>query len=226
MMSSLDLLDNPIFNALMTIQADVSLGDHLAKRYYPELTCLAGLRDDSEESFESLYQCIGDTTVRISTHGEPVLPKNWICPDSFEVSQMVCTDLKECKKYDFEILTANDVPEMLDLIALANPGPFYERSIELGTFVGIKNGAKLVAMAGERLKLPGLDEVSAVATHPDYQNRGYARALVYAVCENIRSRGNIPFLTVRTVNAAGIRSYESIGFKPRRTLKYSFVRHA
>jgi ribosomal protein S18 acetylase RimI-like enzyme len=223
---TLDLLDNPIFNALMTRHADLSIGDDRARRYLPEFTCLAGLRDNSAESFESLHQAIGDATVRISSHEDPILPKDWICDYTFEVSQMVCNDLKECKGQELVILTPGDVPEMLELIKLANPGPFYKRSIEFGTFVGIRYGAKLVAMAGERIKLPGLDEISAVSTHPDYQGRGYARALVHAVCQNIRARGNTPFLTVRTDNPAGIRSYQSVGFKQRRTLKYSFVRHA
>ena len=41
-----------------------------------------------------------------------------------------------------------DVPEMLDLVARTQPGPFGPRTITLGTYLGIRRGGALVAMAG------------------------------------------------------------------------------
>ncbi len=71
-----------------------------------------------------------------------------------------------------------DVPEMVALAELTKPGPFGTRTRELGEYLGIRKTKRLVAMAGERLHLPGYTEVSAVCTHPDFQGRGYARELM------------------------------------------------
>ena len=62
-------------------------------------------------------------------------------------------------------LTESDVPEMMALAEPTKPGPFGRRTRELGTYIGIRRSGTLVAMAGERLRLPGFTEVSAVCTH-------------------------------------------------------------
>ncbi len=81
---------------------------------------------------------------------------------------------------------------MLALTKLTEPGPFLPRTIELGTYFGIRESGSLVAMAGERLKLTGYTEVSAVCTHPDYRGRGYGNALMSAVIAGIMRRGETP----------------------------------
>jgi predicted GNAT family acetyltransferase len=88
-------------------------------------------------------------------------------------------------------------PEMIELTALTKPGPFDKRTHELGTYLGIFREKKLVAMAGERLKVPGYTEVSAVCTHPQHTGHGYARVLMCEVMRRIRERGETPFLHVR-----------------------------
>jgi predicted GNAT family acetyltransferase len=114
-----------------------------------------------------------------------------------------------------EQLSIADVDEMLALTELTKPGPFGKRTPELGTYLGIRDGGRLVAMAGERLRLPGFTEVSAVCTHPEYQGRGFARMLISAVVRQITERGETPFLHVAQVNTRAIRVYEELGFKTR-----------
>jgi predicted GNAT family acetyltransferase len=93
---------------------------------------------------------------------------------------MVCESLMPCKELEFQVLEQADVMQMRELVKLTQPGPFANRIHEFGTYIGIKSGARLIAMAGERMKVSGgFDEVSAVCTHPEFQGRGYARALVY-----------------------------------------------
>ena len=113
-------------------------------------------------------------------------------------------------------LTAADVPEILDLIARTRPGPFRPRTIELGSYPGIRQDRALVAMAGERMRPPGWTEISAVCTDPAYRGRGPATSLVRAVAAGIRARGETPFLHTAASNAPAIRLYESIGFRLRR----------
>ncbi len=80
---------------------------------------------------------------------------------------------------------------MMALTALTKPGPFGKRTHELGTYLGIRRDGKLVAMAGERLKIPGYTEVSAVCTHPEHTGHGYARILMAEVMRRIlQPRGN------------------------------------
>ncbi len=104
---------------------------------------------------------------------------------------------------------------MVELTALTKPGPFGPRTHELGHYVGIRDGGKLVAMAGERLKVPGYTEVSAVCTHPDHLGKGYAAALISEVMRAIRERGETPFLHVRAHNRRAIAVYERLGFRIR-----------
>jgi predicted GNAT family acetyltransferase len=114
---------------------------------------------------------------------------------------------------------------MLNLVELTKPGPFAKRTPELGSYLGIREAAKLVAMAGERLKPFGYTEISAVCTHPDYQGRGYASSLVSILIRRITKRNETPFLHVRTENVNAIRVYEKLGFKIRRLINIVVVKN-
>jgi GNAT superfamily N-acetyltransferase len=89
-------------------------------------------------------------------------------------------------------LTQADVPEMLALTKLTNPGPFGSRTHEMGDYFGIRIGETLAAMAGERLKLPGYTEISAVCTHADHHGHGYASVLIATLIDRIFNRGEQP----------------------------------
>ncbi|TQJ85509.1 GNAT family N-acetyltransferase [Streptomyces sp. SLBN-31] len=112
-------------------------------------------------------------------------------------------------------LTATDVPEMLDLAGRTQPGPFWPRTRELGTYLGIRTGGRLVAMAGERLRPPGWTEISAVCTAPEARGRGHAARLVSALMAGILARGERPFLHVAETNTAAIALYELLGLESR-----------
>ena len=55
-------------------------------------------------------------------------------------------------------LTDEDSPEMLALALLTEPGPFGTATHHLGQFIGVKVDGRLVAMAGERMKVGGFSE--------------------------------------------------------------------
>jgi predicted GNAT family acetyltransferase len=79
-------------------------------------------------------------------------------------------------------------------------------------------------MAGERLRLPGWTEISAVCTDPAYRGRGLATRLVRAVAAGIRERGETPFLHAAASNTQAIRLYEAIGFTLRSRPTFRLVR--
>jgi len=108
-----------------------------------------------------------------------------------------------------------DAEEMLTLATLTKPGPFSLRSLDLGRFWGVREGGRLVAMAGERMKQPGYTELSGVCTHPDHRGRGYARRLSLHVAARIIEDGDRPYLHAYASNAAAVALYEAIGFTLR-----------
>ena len=117
-----------------------------------------------------------------------------------------------------------DVPEMLDLAGRTQPGPFLPRTVEMGTYLGLRYGGALVAMAGERLHPAGWTEISAVCTDPAWQGRGLATRLVLAVAAGIRARGETPFLHAAASNVTAIRLYEKLDFRLRKSTLFSVTR--
>jgi predicted GNAT family acetyltransferase len=122
-----------------------------------------------------------------------------------------------------EVLDPAAAAEMRALVGLTKPGPFRERTHELGRFLGIRAEGKLVAIAGERMKLAGYTEVSAVCTHPDHRGRGYAAALTLNVAEEIARRGEAAFLHVYASNDPAISLYRSIGFTIRAEMTVTVI---
>ncbi|WP_031082847.1 GNAT family N-acetyltransferase [Streptomyces sp. NRRL WC-3549] len=121
-------------------------------------------------------------------------------------------------------LGAQDVPEMLDLVARTEPGPFWPRTHELGTYLGVRVRGTLVAMAGERLRPPGWAEISAVCTAPEARGRGHAALLVSTLAARVEARGERPFLHVAESNTGAIALYERLGFRTRRQVTFQGFR--
>jgi predicted GNAT family acetyltransferase len=63
-----------------------------------------------------------------------------------------------------------------------------------------------------------------VATRPEFEGRGYGTALMRALVERIYSRGERPFLTVRTDNSRAIQIYRKLGFTERTVLYSQTIR--
>ena len=82
----------------------------------------------------------------------------------------------------------------------------------MGTYLGVRDGGRLVAMAGERMHPPGFTEVSA-CTDADHRGRGLARRLVLAVAAGIRARGETPLLHAAASNVGAIALYKHLGFR-------------
>jgi ribosomal protein S18 acetylase RimI-like enzyme len=121
-------------------------------------------------------------------------------------------------------LGSADVPEMLDLAGRTQPGPFLARTVEMGSYLGIRRGGALVAMAGERLHPPGWTEISAVCTDEKWRGLGLASRLVQAVAAGIWARGEVPFLHALATNVTAIRLYEELGFRLRRNVVFTVAR--
>jgi predicted GNAT family acetyltransferase len=124
------------------------------------------------------------------------------------------------------VLGPADVPETLDLAERTQPGPFGPRTHELGQYIGIRVDGALAAMAGERMRLDGYVEISAVCVSPEHRGRGYAALLVSWLIHKLRDEGVTPFLHVFTDNVSAIALYERLGFTTRKTLRLTVLARA
>ena len=113
-----------------------------------------------------------------------------------------------------------DVPDMLQLTARTRPGPFYAETPRLGTYLGVREHGRLVAMAGERLRPPGWTEISAVCTAPEVRGRGLAARLVVELGRRIVARGERPFLHAAADNTGALALYQRLGFRVRREVTF------
>jgi ribosomal protein S18 acetylase RimI-like enzyme len=222
----LSLLDNPVWNALSTTHASFAEGNDLAKRYPIDVAPFAATRDQSAEAYDSLAKLVDPGgIVALPLISIPDLPAGWTTVRKVDSTQMVWNgSVPPPVKHSLEDLDLSHVDEMLALVELTKPGPFFRRTPELGSYLGIRESGQLVAMAGERLRPLGHTEISAVCTHPEYRGRGYASSLVSALIQNIMKRNEIPFLHVRTENVGAIRVYQKLGFKTRRLINITLVK--
>jgi predicted GNAT family acetyltransferase len=229
--STEELLDNPIWSALTTDHAGLALGganpENQARRYPVEIGPLSGMPAETEGSWEALADLVEpDGVVGLFFRETPRIPENWTVVRSGELVQMVAerpapVAIAEPADATLRILTHDDAPAMVELATLTEPGPFRLRTHELGTFFGIVQDGRLLAMAGKRMHVPGFVEVSAVCTHPEARGRGYARLLMSCVMEEIMADGKTPFLHSLASNAGAIRVYEDLGFQVRRGLEFA-----
>jgi ribosomal protein S18 acetylase RimI-like enzyme len=219
-----DVLDNPAWAAMTGPQAHLARIHGQAGCFQDGISPFAGLADSSDlQSWRDLATLVGPggTAALI---GAIEVPEGWEVVAVIDGVQLVDTALQAEPDPEAITLTTDDVVEMLDLVSRTRPGPFLPRTIELGTYLGIRREGLLVAMAGERLRPGGWTEISAVCTEEAYRGQGLATRLVRAVAASIRARAETPFLHAAASNTNAIRLYESIGFTLRGRPQFTVLR--
>ncbi|KPH97211.1 FR47 domain protein [Actinobacteria bacterium OK074] len=223
-LSSSHVLDNPAWAALTGPHAHFAERVGRAARYPQDVAGFSALADtDDPRAWDDLATLVGPGGTA-AVRGVTRAPDGWEIVRSGAGVQLVDTGLRAEPAPEAVRLGPDDVPEILDLVARTEPGPYLPRTVEMGTYLGIREHGRLIALAGERLHPPGWTEISAVCTHPDYRGRGLATRLVRAVAAGIRARGEQPFLHARADNTHAIRLYESIGFTLRCRTAFAQVR--
>lgn len=221
------LLDNPGWHSLNSHHRHLAVRGEIVARYQPDVLFGAAMPAYEPAGFEDLKALVGDDEViGLIMDTVPADVSGWGILRMDPVSQMICKELRPAPSVDAVALTPDDVPEMLDLVALTEPGPFLPGTIRLGNYFGVRQEGQLVAMAGQRLHLPGFCEISAVCTHPDYRGRGYAGGLTTLIAQKIVARGEIPFLHVELSNDAAARLYRKLGFRKRREVFVAILSRA
>jgi ribosomal protein S18 acetylase RimI-like enzyme len=214
--ADVEAFDNPVWHALVSHHARFAEGDGRARRYQPDVAPFAALPDAPDaEAWDALAKLTGNEGVAVLFRSAVKAPAGWEVLFRVPTLQMVVSE--RIGEVDDELvgLGAGDVPEMLALVARTKPGPFFERTHELGSYIGLRDRAGLVAMAGERMCGPQFAEISAVCTDDRARRQGLATRLVRAVAAVIERRGDAPILHVVADNAPAIRVYGALGFETR-----------
>lgn len=210
-------LDNPVWGALSSEQAHFASGNARAKRFPAAVAPFLALAHDDAH---------GDGLVE---PGEALSLIGAVPRQTGLVVELAGSLLQMTKVAAVPLPPAagdalSDASAMVALTEVAFPGYFRLRTPEMGRYFGIHVDGRLVAMAGERLSLPGWREVSAVCTHPDHTGQGHARALMARLLALHAQEDLNSFLHVSPGNAGAIRLYEGLGFAVRAELPLWRVR--
>jgi len=210
------LLDNPAYASLCGAHAPLAQVRGRARRYPADVAPFLALPSrPSAQDWEDAAGLVAPGTFVAGRYGAAELPDGWRAVQAFELVQMIEERVMAVDFAEAIPLSGADVPEMLELVAETEPGPFLPRTIELGDYVGIRRGGALVAMAGERFRPDGWTEISAVCTKPDHRGQGLASRLMGALIAGIQRRSERAFLHVMSTNTGAIHLYEALGFRLR-----------
>ncbi len=213
-------LDRPIWSMLTGRQAHLAEGDARALRIDRGYGVFGVAADTGAAAQAALAALVPEEGELWIVEGEP-----WPVPDGTRevkravLAQMVADGAPPAPRDgepDILALGEADVAEMAALADHAKPGPWGPATHRYGPFFGIREQGRLLAMAGQRILVPGMAEVSGVATWADCRGRGLARALIGHVMREMVARGETPFLHSYADNAGAIGLYESLGFRIRR----------
>jgi len=115
-------------------------------------------------------------------------------------------------------LTPQDVPAIAELFGEHpdRPDAFHPAQMQAGSFFGVRDGERLVAVAGTHV-LSSQMSVAAVGnvfTHPTRRGLGFGRTASLAVVRDLVSQGiETIVLNTQLTNEPAIRLYRGLGFE-------------
>ncbi len=208
------VLDQIFWQALNGAHRQWSDGTEGARRYTLGFSPIIAFADPAQADFDALAPWCASGEHFYCDSWTGAAPPGWRIEAESTMFRMVWDGALPAADPapDAVPLDAAHAPQALALASLCKPGPFGIRTIELGDYFGYMEDGHLVAMAGERLRAPGLCEISGVCVHPDHQGRGLARKLIGKLLLRHAARGERSFLHVMHDNPAH-QLYLAMGFK-------------
>lgn len=220
-----DALTNPVPAALAGPLRAFGTRRGRAARFDPDVCPFAGLpADPDERDWRDLAALAGPGATLVLTGPGATPPAGWVAVHPMRGVQMDGSAVEPRRDPEAVELGEADRDAMRDLVARTRPGPWGPRTRELGSYLGIRRDGELVAMAGERMRIPGWTEISAVCTDPSARGKGYAQRLVRAVAAGIVARGDRPLLHAAADNEPALRLYRRMGFVLTREMRFDLLR--
>jgi ribosomal protein S18 acetylase RimI-like enzyme len=221
------LLHNPVYNALLSGDRHLSFGNKQVKFFDEEVSPFAGFDQDYEKGFSDLYDLLpAGRKILYATPSFIIQPAGWQLTHEikglqfvYEEGQLIKSEFPEVKP-----LKEIHVEQMIQLAKLTRPGPFGKGTINFGSYFGIFENEKLLAMTGQRLHVQDYIEISAVCTHPDHTGKGYAHILMQHQLQLVLEQDQKPFLHVREDNQRAIALYRRLGFTISRPMNFYFMK--
>lgn len=220
------LLDSPVQAACESGWSQWVQSQGAAQALPPFIGHFAAFRTDALTAGADLAALIAKrkAPVLLLQKADITLPTPLVCLERFGALQMVLSEPPALPDMDeIILLETRDSEDMLALAQISKPGPFAIGTPLLGTFLGIRRKGRLIAMAGQRMQLPGWVEISGVCVHPDFQGRGLGADLTCAMVHLILSGAAMPFLHTYRENHRAIALYKRLGFEVRTEMHLASV---
>lgn len=214
-------LDDPAWYSLNETHKDFAVDYGQIKFYDPDHCPFGGALNDNETGS-------GIVTYASLTDSFFVIGNRPDINDKVQIeSELICDQMVLDKRIDIdiqeniiELQTEIQRHELFKLVNLVQPGYFRNKTADLGSYYGIYKSHQLIAVAGERMKMDGHTELSAIVTHPEHTGKGYAKQLIVHASNKIFNESKIPYLHVADTNFNAIRLYEKLGFLKRKKISF------
>jgi ribosomal protein S18 acetylase RimI-like enzyme len=214
---------NPVWYSLGGPHRHLAIDGGDACRYPPDVTPFAALGEPSAAALRHLRGLLTPAdSVWIVDGGQPRIPELSV-EGNLECLQMVLPPKAPlpapAPALEIVPLGASQAAEMVALTDLAFPGFFRSGTYRMGSYFGVRGAdRRLIAMAGERLRLEGYPEMSGICTHPAHRGQGLARQLILHLAALHRRQGLVSWLQVSAANTNAIALYRDIGFETARSV--------
>lgn len=217
---NLDKLDSPAWNSLNEIHCPLAIGNDKVKFYKPSICPFGGI-NSKQAGLVSFLNKHPELSSFFIIGEKPQTAAGLIIEKKLSCLQMVCS-APVTIKFREEIVCLNNTytKELASLVNLVQPGYFEPGTTLMGDYFGIFQNDQLVAVTGERMKMFGFTEISAVVTHPHFTGKGFAKQLVAYAANKQFADNTIPYLHVAETNENAIKLYEKLGFVTRRKISF------
>lgn len=166
-------LDNPVWHALTAPHAELALGRGKTRHYPREIAPFSAIAEATPAAYADLAADLPRRTEAClfrPRNKRP--PRAWETLSTEPIFQLVCDADALPPATDIESgivqLGPGDTAERLALIGEAKLGPFGPRTCELGLYA---KDDRLIAAGGERRRVGGHVELSAIAAHSGARGR-------------------------------------------------------